>query len=374
MDHLVSHGDAGDGRLDLCSACKRLHIAHLIGGHDGDDHALGSGTGRAATAVQVGLVLGRRVDVHDQRDLVHVDATSSDVGGHEYLRRPLGEGLQVALACILREVAVQFHCRDASHRELLGQLLRPVLGAGEQQRPFLASGQGSHHVGLVGLCHGEHVVGHRADRSDRRVHGVDDRVDQVALHENVDAVVERGGEQQALAGGGRGVHQPLHAGQEAEVGHVVGLVEHCDLHMAERAEALLDEVFEAPGAGDDDVDALLQCLHLRLLADATEDGGDAQAHGGGQGSDGLGDLVGEFTCGHQHHAARLAGVLGGGAGSGQRGYQWDAEGDGLAAARATAAQHVAASHGVGKCGGLNGERGGDAAVCKGLHDRCRYAE
>ena len=44
-------------------------------------------------------------------------------------------------------------------------------------------------------------------------------------------------------------------GQEAEVGHVVGLVEHGDLDGVEVHVALLHEVFEAAGAGDDDVDA-----------------------------------------------------------------------------------------------------------------------
>ena len=44
-------------------------------------------------------------------------------------------------------------------------------------------------------------------------------------------------------------------GQEAEVGHVVGLVEHGDLDRVEVDVALLHEVFEAAGAGHDDVDA-----------------------------------------------------------------------------------------------------------------------
>ena len=47
-------------------------------------------------------------------------------------------------------------------------------------------------------------------------------------------------------------------GQEAEVGHVVGLVEHGDLDGAEVAVTLLDQVLEPAGAGEHDVDALAQ--------------------------------------------------------------------------------------------------------------------
>ena len=47
-------------------------------------------------------------------------------------------------------------------------------------------------------------------------------------------------------------------GQEAEVGHVVGLVEDGDLDVVEGAVTLADQVLEPAGAGDDDVDAALR--------------------------------------------------------------------------------------------------------------------
>ena len=40
---------------------------------------------------------------------------------------------------------------------------------------------------------------------------------------------------------------------------------------------LLDQVLEATGAGDEDVDAGAERLHLRVLADAAEDGAGPQA-------------------------------------------------------------------------------------------------
>ena len=92
-----------------------------------------------------------------------------------------------------------------------------------------------------------------------------------ALDEDVDRAVERGREEHPLAGGRRLVHDPAHAGEEAEVGHVVGLVEDGDLDGIEDDVALLHEVLEAARAGDDDVDAGAQAGDLGVLADATED-------------------------------------------------------------------------------------------------------
>ena len=101
----------------------------------------------------------------------------------------------------------------------------------------------------------EDVVGHRGDRRVGLVDRVRHRVVQELAHQLVHAVVERGAEQQALAVGRGRVHDAGDAGQEAQVGHVVGLVEHGDLDGVEGDVLLLHEVFEAAGAGDDDVDA-----------------------------------------------------------------------------------------------------------------------
>ena len=53
---------------------------------------------------------------------------------------------------------------------------------------------------------------------------------------------------------------------------MVGLVEDRDLDGVEDDVALLHEVLEPAGAGDDDVDARAQAGDLRVLADAAEDG------------------------------------------------------------------------------------------------------
>ena len=52
---------------------------------------------------------------------------------------------------------------------------------------------------------------------------------------------------------------------------MVGLVEHGDLDVAERAVPLAHQVLEPAGAGEHDVDAALEAAHLRALADTAVD-------------------------------------------------------------------------------------------------------
>ncbi len=65
---------------------------------------------------------------------------------------------------------------------------------------------------------------------------------------------------------------PLDVGQEAQVEHAVGLVEHQRADLAEHQVALLGQVEQPARGADDDVDALAQRLDLRLVRAAAVDG------------------------------------------------------------------------------------------------------
>ena len=349
----------GDDRADAGLAGHVPHVLALLGRHDGDDHAVGAGAGRAAGAVEEGLVLGRRVHVHHQAHVVHMDAAGGDVGGDEDGDVALGELGQVALAGVLRQVAVQFDRGHALLAELLHQLLGTVLGAGEEQGAVVAGGQAGHHGQLVHQRGLNQMVRHRVDGGVLRVERVGDRVVEVAVHQHLHVAVERGGEQQALAVRRGAVHQALHAGQEAHVGHVVGLVQHGDLDLVQPAVVLADQVLQAARAGDDDVDAGLHGSDLVAEADAAVDDGVAQAGGLGERGNGGGDLVGQLAGGHQHEGAGRARAGPARVGE-EAGDERDGERQRLAAAGAAAAEHVAAGERVGEGGGLDGERRGDA--------------
>ena len=167
---------------------------------------------------------------------------------------------------------------------------------------------------LVAGCDLEQVMGDRgvADGLDR-VDGMHAGSREVPAHEHVDVAVQRRREQQPLRPGARRIEQAPDGGQEALVGHVVGLVDDRHLDRAEAAVAERDQVLEAAGAGDEDVDAAPQRRDLRPVRDAAEDGGDGQVDSGRERSERLRDLAGELTGRHEHECTRM--VPGGAAAS-----------------------------------------------------------
>ena len=60
-----------------------LDVEDLVPQHEGGDDALAAGAGRAARAVEVGLVVLGRVVVDDDVDVLDVEAPGGHVGGHE---------------------------------------------------------------------------------------------------------------------------------------------------------------------------------------------------------------------------------------------------------------------------------------------------
>ena len=239
--------------------------------------------------------------------------------------------------------------------------LAPCLVRREDHRPAGRAGQVDQDGEPVLTLEVQHVVGHRADRRLRRVGLVGLRLAQVLLDEHVDGLVERRGEEHPLSGGRRPAEQAAYGGQEAQVRHVVGLVEHGDRDVAEAAVPLADEVLEPAGAGDDDVGAGAQATDLGVLPDAAEDGLGLQADGRGQRGQGGLDLAHELTGGGQDQGprgARAGAVLVGVEARDER----EQEGVGLARAGAAAAEHVAAGERVGQRRGLDRGGDGDALV------------
>src|SRR5699024_3599817 len=142
----------------------------------------GTGAGGTSRTVQVGLVLGGRIHVHHQVHVVDVDTAGGDVRGHQDAHSPRGESLEVPLARVLGQVAVQVHGRHALGGQLPGELLRLVFGAGEQQAASLPCCQTAHQY-LFGrdVRQVEDVVGHGRDRRLGGVHRVLQGLVQVTL-------------------------------------------------------------------------------------------------------------------------------------------------------------------------------------------------
>ena len=69
---------------------------------------------------------------------------------------------------------------------------------------------------------------------------------------------------------------------------------------------MLKVILETAGGGDDDVKAVAQGVALRTVADAAEDGADAEVGEPGEVAHGGFDLHGEFAGGFKHEAAEAS--------------------------------------------------------------------
>ena len=258
---------------------------------------------------------------------------------------------------------MQVNCRDACSCELSGELLRLVLGAHEEHRAAHAGRELDDDCRLVGCRHGEHVMLHVGGRRIDRVDGMGDRIIEVALDEYIDTAIEGGREQQALALIRRAIHQSLDAGQEAEVSHVIGLVENSHLDHVELAMTLGDQILKTTGAGNDDVGAGLEGSNLLTLADAAIDGRALEAHGVSQRFDHGEHLIGELTGRYEHEATRASrcALL-----AGKCGNKRNREGKGLARAGAATAEHIAAGEAIGESRGLDREAVDKALLGEGV--------
>ena len=106
---------------------------------------------------------------------------------------------------------------------------------------------------------------------------------------------------------GREVEDLRDRRHEAEVGHVVGLVEDVMAMRSRRQRATLDQVDQPARGGDDDVDATLERLDLATDRRTAVDRGDPQAEGLGQRVERVGDLLGKLAGRDEDQAARAAG-------------------------------------------------------------------
>ena len=104
-----------------------------------------------------------------------------------------------------------------------------------------------------------------------------------------------GRQQRGLPLLGQMLHDPADIGNEAEVKHVVCLVQHHGMGLVKFHDAIVEMVEQAPRCGDDDVAATGELADLRTWLDAANDDGDGHLHELAIGADIVRDLGHEFT-------------------------------------------------------------------------------
>src|SRR6476469_9329051 len=365
----------GPDRRDLEAGVLELalHGLALVRQREGHDGALVTGASRAARAVQVVLVVGRRVDLQDDRDVVDVDAAGGDVRRDEHREGAVTEGAEDAVALALVEATVERGRHDALLAQLERDAVGAELGAAEDDGATVAVRDLGRDDLLVLRVDEQDVVVHALDRRGGVVRRVRHRVGEVLLDEGVDATVERRREEQALAVGRDLVEARRDLRHEAHLGHVVGLVEDGDRDVVHLDGAALEEVVEEAGRRDEDVDALVEGVDLGRVAETTGDELVAQAGDVHERLERVGDLHRELTRRREDQGVRLARPARGLALEQSRDER-QAERERLAGAGLATAEHIAPRQGVGDGRGLDGEGRGDALAGEALDDPLGQAE
>ena len=289
-------------------------------------------------------------------DLVHVDAARGDVGGDQHAQLAGLERLKRALALRLALVAVDGPSLDAAGLQIGRDLVGAVLGLGEHQAAGEAriAEQLGQQRALAPLFDVDDRLADSLNRGGLGRHLDLDRVLQQFARQLADLAGHGGREEQVLATRRHARHNLANRLDEAEVQHLVGLVQHEDLGRGEVQGLLLDVVQEAAGRGHQDVQALLQRALLPAVLHAAKDHGGAEAQVLAIGLEAFADLGGQFARGAQDQGARGAGH-GRGAVLGQAVQDRQGEGRRLAGAGLSDAQEVLAQHDVGN--GLFLDRG-----------------
>ena len=338
---------------------------------------------RTADAVDVDLLVFGALVVDDVRDVVDVDASRGDVGGDQDVDLAVTEGTQSLLAGALAQVTVQRADGEAAGGQVLAQAGGGALGTAEDDGAA-ATLRLEDAGDDLDLIHGVNAVDDLLDRVDGLVLVVGilradvGRLDHEAAGEGHDGAGHGRGEQHGVAVLGDTAEQRLDVGQEAQVEHLVGLVEDDVLHAGQVQVALTQQVDEAAGRAHDDVGATLEGLDLGLEGDAAVDFDDAGRQVLGGVSQVLGDLLGELAGRQNDERLRFVRVeqvlVALFVGRDDVFEDGDAEAEGLAGAGLGLADDVVAVQRGAEGEGLDREGVRDALVFEGVDDRVGDAE
>ena len=168
---------------------------------------------------------------------------------------------------------------DAGADEVLHDLVGAVLGAGEDEHA-LHRRIGEQRLAAAAACSAVATnITLCSTRSTVVATGVDRDLHRVGEERSASCAIVFGmvAEKNSVCRfAGHELHDPPERHDEAEVEHLVGLVDDEDLDRAERQQPLLDQVEQPARRGDEDVDAAAQRVDLRALRDAAEDDGGLQ--------------------------------------------------------------------------------------------------
>ena len=172
---------------------------------------------------------------------------------------------------------------------------------------------------------------------------------------------ERGREERGLAYGRRCAQDCLDVFDKTHAQHLVGLVQHDHVDLAQVEHLALHEIHEAARRPNDDVHTLIELANLGRIGRAAVDSEHTRAQVAAIFADRLGDLHGQLTRRRQHQRLHMIGAQRQVVEHGQ------GEGCGLAGTGFGLAGHILAGHEHGNDSRLNGGRLGIAEGVDCLH-------
>ena len=243
------------------------------------------------------------------RHLGDVEATGRHVGRDQHMGRAGAERGQGPLTLPLALVAVDRGDLVAPLVQKHRKLFRPVLGAPEHDRQ-LARVLGKvvrQQRGLVALVHEVDPLRDLVGGLAGRVHRHADRIGQVAFGKLLHQLRHGGREQHRRAFRRDQARDAAQRVDEADVEHLVGLVQHQVTGLVEADRAALDQVDQAAGGRDQHVDAAREAVHLHVDRGAADHAEGADAGALGEALDVLGDLGRKLARGREDQRSAGAG-------------------------------------------------------------------
>ncbi len=289
------------------------HHGHVVGLHQADGTTAVAGAAGTADTVNVNIGAIRHVVVDYMADIRQVDAAGGNVGGDEEGHLPFMELADRLDALGLLHLATDPGAGHARRLQLAGELRQPLAGLDEDDGllGFRVLQDVHQQRQLVGSVVGQvNPLGDGATLAARRLGVQLHRLLEDLAGELLEACPFQGGrEEHGVLAIARLFDDAVHVLDEAHVQHAIRFIQHQHLDVVALELLFLDVLEQTTRGGHHDVGGLGQGRQLLFVADAANDGLDAEI---GVGSQRLGvsghlqrQLAGRGQ--HQHAAgARLA--------------------------------------------------------------------
>ena len=299
---------AGDALIGQLLDGAQIASFAIVAQRNGD--AFEAGARGAADAMDVALRHFRQFEIDHMADRIDVDTARRDIGGDQHRHLSGFKTFQRALALVLALVAVNGVGRETGVVEEAGDAICAALGAGEDDgaRKIGVLHQVDQRLTFAGAFDQNHALLNAVGGLRDRRHGDLDRLMQHFASQRADFRRHGRREKQGLPSFWQFGENLADRRQEAEIEHVVGLIQHDRRRSVEPHGAGRQVIEQAAGGGDQNVEAGIQRLDLRAKTDAAENHRDTHVGIAAIGLEAFADLGGQFARRGEHQHTRLPGA------------------------------------------------------------------